>query len=102
MSRRQHLTFTVRSNRVSDDSCKTANTFNTSWTGTWVTLSPQVSDDIAEEVITCAYESGINLFDTAEFYSGDQAELRLGRILKKQGWRRTGFIVITKVYWSSR
>ncbi|XP_043199488.1 voltage-gated potassium channel subunit beta-2-like isoform X2 [Amphibalanus amphitrite] len=70
--------------------------------GTWVTLSPQVSDDTAEEVITCAYENGINLFDTAEFYSGDQAELRLGRILKKQGWRRTGFIVITKVYWSNR
>ena len=84
---------------MSDDTLLTPDTLPT---GTWVTLSPQVSDETAEEVITCAYENGINLFDTAEFYSGDQAELRLGRILKKQAWRRTGFIVITKIYWSNR
>ncbi|XP_037089249.1 voltage-gated potassium channel subunit beta-2-like isoform X2 [Pollicipes pollicipes] len=70
--------------------------------GTWVTLSPQVSDEAAEQVIACAYENGINLFDTAEFYSGDQAELRLGQILKNQNWKRTSYIVITKVYWSNR
>lgn len=70
--------------------------------GTWVTLGPQVAEETAEEVIACAFENGINLFDTAEFYSGDQTEIRLGRILKKMGWKRTSFVVITKIYWSNR
>ena len=36
--------------------------------GTWVTFGGQISDDVAEELVTIAYENGINLFDTAEVY----------------------------------
>ncbi|GLD58560.1 voltage-gated potassium channel subunit beta-2-like isoform X1 [Lates japonicus] len=45
--------------------------------GTWV----------AEQLMTIAYESGVNLFDTAEVYSGGKAEIILGNIIKKKCWR---------------
>ena len=37
--------------------------------GTWVTFGGQISDDVAEELVTVAYDSGINVFDTAEVYA---------------------------------
>ena len=37
--------------------------------GTWVTFGAQISDEMAEEMVTMAYESGINVFDTAEVYA---------------------------------
>lgn len=70
--------------------------------GTWVTFSPQVSEETAEEVITVAYEAGINTFDLSEAYSGGRAEIQLGNILKKKAWRRTSYHVITKVYWNNK
>ncbi|XP_063614988.1 voltage-gated potassium channel subunit beta-2-like [Penaeus indicus] len=70
--------------------------------GTWVTFSPLVSEETAEEIVTVAYEAGINLFDLSEAYSGGRAEIQLGNILKKKGWRRSSYHVITKVYWNSK
>ncbi|CAL4071917.1 unnamed protein product, partial [Meganyctiphanes norvegica] len=70
--------------------------------GTWVTFSPAVAEETAEEIITVAYDSGINLFDLSEAYSGGRAEVQLGKILKKKNWRRTSYTVITKVYWNSK
>uniref|UniRef100_A0A8B9REX9 Voltage-gated potassium channel subunit beta-1 n=1 Tax=Astyanax mexicanus TaxID=7994 RepID=A0A8B9REX9_ASTMX len=37
--------------------------------GTWVTFGGQISDEVAEQLMTIAYESGVNLFDTAEVYA---------------------------------
>ncbi|KAH0626118.1 hypothetical protein JD844_000893 [Phrynosoma platyrhinos] len=37
--------------------------------GTWVTFGSQISDEMAENVLTIAYENGVNLFDTAEVYA---------------------------------
>uniref|UniRef100_A0A671VYD8 Voltage-gated potassium channel subunit beta-1 n=1 Tax=Sparus aurata TaxID=8175 RepID=A0A671VYD8_SPAAU len=37
--------------------------------------------------MTLAYENGINLFDTAEVYAAGKAEVVLGNIIKKKGWR---------------
>ncbi|KAI2653674.1 Voltage-gated potassium channel subunit beta-1 [Labeo rohita] len=37
--------------------------------------------------MTIAYESGVNLFDTAEVYAAGKAEVILGNIIKKKGWR---------------
>uniref|UniRef100_A0A8C9SP11 Voltage-gated potassium channel subunit beta-1 n=1 Tax=Scleropages formosus TaxID=113540 RepID=A0A8C9SP11_SCLFO len=42
---------------------------------------------MAENLVTVAYENGINLFDTAEVYATGRAELTLGSIIKKKGWR---------------
>lgn len=55
--------------------------------GTWVTFGSQISDETAEDVLTVAYEHGVNLFDTAEVYAAGKAERTLGNILKSKGWR---------------
>uniref|UniRef100_A0A8C3A831 NADP-dependent oxidoreductase domain-containing protein n=1 Tax=Cyclopterus lumpus TaxID=8103 RepID=A0A8C3A831_CYCLU len=57
---------------------------------------------MAERVITLAYESGVNLFDTAEVYASGRAETTLGNILKKKGWRRSSYVVTTKIYWGGQ
>ncbi|XP_047240941.1 voltage-gated potassium channel subunit beta-2-like isoform X2 [Girardinichthys multiradiatus] len=67
--------------------------------GTWVTFGSQISDEMAESVLTVAYDSGVNLFDTAEVYASGRAEETLGNILKKKGWRRSSYVVTTKIYW---
>uniref|UniRef100_A0A3B4UL69 Potassium voltage-gated channel subfamily A regulatory beta subunit 3 n=1 Tax=Seriola dumerili TaxID=41447 RepID=A0A3B4UL69_SERDU len=51
------------------------------------------------DVMTVAYDSGVNLFDTAEVYASGRAETTLGNILKKKGWRRSSYVVTTKIYW---
>ncbi|XP_033097929.1 voltage-gated potassium channel subunit beta-2-like, partial [Anneissia japonica] len=70
--------------------------------GTWVTFGGQVTDQVAEEMVTLAYESGINLFDTAEVYAGGKAEIVLGKILKQKNWRRSSYVVTTKIFWGGK
>ncbi|XP_077682355.1 voltage-gated potassium channel subunit beta-1 isoform X4 [Eretmochelys imbricata] len=70
--------------------------------GTWVTFGGQISDDVAEQLMTIAYESGVNLFDTAEVYAAGKAELILGSIIKKKGWRRSSLVITTKLYWGGK
>uniref|UniRef100_A0A2K6TIL5 Potassium voltage-gated channel subfamily A regulatory beta subunit 2 n=1 Tax=Saimiri boliviensis boliviensis TaxID=39432 RepID=A0A2K6TIL5_SAIBB len=54
--------------------------------GTWVTFGGQITDEMAEQLMTLAYDNGINLFDTAEVYAAGKAEVVLGNIIKKKGW----------------
>ncbi|XP_051800351.1 voltage-gated potassium channel subunit beta-3-like isoform X1 [Acanthochromis polyacanthus] len=70
--------------------------------GTWVTFGSQISDEMAESVMTVAYDSGVNLFDTAEVYASGRAETTLGNILKKKSWRRSSYVVTTKIYWGGQ
>ncbi|XP_029695886.1 voltage-gated potassium channel subunit beta-2-like isoform X5 [Takifugu rubripes] len=70
--------------------------------GTWVTFGSQISDEMAESVVTVAYDNGVNLFDTAEVYASGRAESTLGNILKKKGWRRSSYVVTTKIYWGGQ
>nr|XP_032643307.1 voltage-gated potassium channel subunit beta-1 isoform X4 [Chelonoidis abingdonii] len=70
--------------------------------GTWVTFGGQISDDVAEQLMTIAYESGVNLFDTAEVYAAGKAEVILGSIIKKKGWRRSSLVITTKLYWGGK
>lgn len=67
---------------------------------TW--MLTQESNSESEKIITLAYDSGINVFDLSEAYSGPAAEVELGKILKKKGWKRTSYNVITKIYWTSK
>ena len=55
--------------------------------------------DLAEDIVTLAYESGINLFDICDPYMADESERQLGRILKKKGWPRRNYVISTKIYW---
>ncbi|KAI3379255.1 hypothetical protein SNEBB_008385 [Seison nebaliae] len=70
--------------------------------GTWVTFGAQISDEMAEEIVTVAYDSGINVFDTAEVYANGKAEIALGKILKKKMWKRSTYIVTTKIFWGGK
>uniref|UniRef100_A0AAZ3SQH7 NADP-dependent oxidoreductase domain-containing protein n=1 Tax=Oncorhynchus tshawytscha TaxID=74940 RepID=A0AAZ3SQH7_ONCTS len=54
--------------------------------GTWVTFGSQITDEMAESLMTIAYDNGVNLFDTAEVYASGRAETTLGKILKKKEW----------------
>uniref|UniRef100_A0A3P8WY38 Voltage-gated potassium channel subunit beta-1 n=1 Tax=Cynoglossus semilaevis TaxID=244447 RepID=A0A3P8WY38_CYNSE len=55
--------------------------------GTWVTFGSQISDEMAENLMTIAYENGVNLFDTAEVYASG---------------RRSSFVITTKIYWGGQ
>lgn len=59
------------------------------------------SDDceLNEELVSLAFDSGINFFDISEPFSSKRAEVELGRIIKKRGWGRRQYAVCTKVYW---
>lgn len=61
-----------------------------------------VSDEQAEAIIKLAADSGVNLFDLSEAHSGIRAELELGRIIQKYGWKRNSYIIVTKIYWSTK
>lgn len=67
--------------------------------GSWVTFSTQVNVDSATEIMTAAYDGGVNFFDNAEAYAAGQSELIMGEVLKKTGWRRDSFLVSSKVFW---
>uniref|UniRef100_A0A8C2D1W0 Voltage-gated potassium channel subunit beta-1 n=1 Tax=Cyprinus carpio TaxID=7962 RepID=A0A8C2D1W0_CYPCA len=69
---------------------------------TWVTFGGQISDEVAEQLMTIAYENGVNLFDTAEVYSAGKAEIILGNIIKKKCWRRSSLVITTKLYWGGK
>ncbi|XP_078389859.1 voltage-gated potassium channel subunit beta-2-like [Cetorhinus maximus] len=70
--------------------------------GSWVTIGSQISEEAAEDILTVAYENGVNLFDTAEIYASGKAEVTLGNIIKKKGWRRSSFVISTKLYWGGQ
>uniref|UniRef100_A0A8C1S1F7 Voltage-gated potassium channel subunit beta-1 n=1 Tax=Cyprinus carpio TaxID=7962 RepID=A0A8C1S1F7_CYPCA len=60
------------------------------------------SCEVAEQLMTIAYENGVNLFDTAEVYSAGKAEIILGNIIKKKCWRRSSLVITTKLYWGGK
>ena len=66
--------------------------------GAWVTFGKQIGDSVADALMHTAYDAGVNFFDNAEAYADGQAELVMGTILKKSGWRRSSFLVSSKVF----
>ncbi|XP_039280937.1 voltage-gated potassium channel subunit beta-2 isoform X2 [Nilaparvata lugens] len=70
--------------------------------GTWVTFGNNVSEETADCVVHAAYECGINVFDLSEAHCGVRAELQLGHILQRKAWKRSSYIVTTKIYWNSK
>lgn len=66
--------------------------------GSWITFGQQISDSTAENLMSAAYEAGINFFDTAEIYANGQAEKVMGNILKKMNWDRSSYLIASKVF----
>jgi len=67
--------------------------------GAWVTFSDQVGEDVAYKCMKEAYDAGVNFFDNAEVYANGEAEVMMGNILKKTGWKRSDLIISTKLFW---
>ena len=66
--------------------------------GTWLTIGDRLTDKKSEELLSLAYEHGVNFFDSAETYNDGQSELALGRLLKKLKWERSSYLVSSKVF----
>ncbi len=67
--------------------------------GSWVTFHTQSGVRDAMELMTAAYDTGVNFFDNAENYAAGQSEAVMGEALKKLGWRRGSYLVTTKFFW---
>jgi len=67
--------------------------------GSWVTFSFQADESAASELMSTAYDAGINFFDNAEVYAAGESERIMGRALDKLGWGRDTFCVSSKVFW---
>ncbi len=70
--------------------------------GAWVTFGDQIGEDVAAACLKTAYDAGVNFFDNAEAYAGGRAEIMMGDIIKKTGWRRSDLVVSTKIFWGGR
>jgi voltage-dependent potassium channel beta subunit len=67
--------------------------------GSWITFHNQVGVDATVAMMAAAYDAGVNFFDNAEVYAGGKSEEIMGAALKKLGWRRSSYLVSTKLYW---
>ena len=67
--------------------------------GSWVTFHFQAGIDHAVDLMSAAYEAGVNFFDNAEEYANGKSEEVMGAALKKLGWRRSSYLVSTKLFW---
>ena len=65
--------------------------------GSWVSFHKQIDDKRAEQLMSHAYDQGVNFFDNAEIYALGESEKMMGRILKKKKWDRTSYVVSSKV-----
>lgn len=67
--------------------------------GAWVTYGEQVDEDVAYACMKSAYEEGVNFFDNAEAYGNGQAEIVMGNVIRRAGWKRSDLVISTKIFW---
>ncbi len=70
--------------------------------GAWVTYGGQVGEDVARECMFAAYAAGVNFFDNAEAYADGNAEIVMGNVIKKAGWKRSDLVISTKIFWGGK
>ena len=67
--------------------------------GSWVTFSAQANVKSAVDMMSAAYEAGVNFFDNAESYAGGKSETVMGEALKEMKLRRGSYLISTKLFW---
>ena len=67
--------------------------------GAWVTYGGQVGEEAATQCMSKAFDLGVNFFDNAEAYAHGNAEVVMGNVIRKAGWKRTDIVVSSKVFW---
>jgi voltage-dependent potassium channel beta subunit len=70
--------------------------------GSWVSFHKQINDDAADELMSIAYDNGVNFFDNAEVYALGESEKMMGRVLKRKNWERSSYCISSKVFWGWR
>jgi aryl-alcohol dehydrogenase-like predicted oxidoreductase len=65
--------------------------------GAWVTYGSQVGEDVAYECMREAFDAGVNFFDNAEAYASGKAEVVMGNVIRRAGWKRSDLVVSTKL-----
>jgi len=66
--------------------------------GGWTTFGGSVKDaDLARQIITTAYDSGVNFFDIADVYAKGEAERMMGAVLRD--FPRHTLVISSKVFW---
>jgi len=65
-----------------------------SW-GNWINTK---GEDTTYDIIKCAYDAGVNFFDTAEIYGFGEGETTLGNALKKLNVARESLVISTKLF----
>ena len=66
--------------------------------GSWITFGKQIDNRVADELLSIAYENGVNFFDNAEIYARGKSEEVMGDIINKKGWARSSYCVSSKVF----
>ena len=67
--------------------------------GAWVTMGGQIDEKTSFECMQIAIDAGVNFFDNAEVYAHGNAEIVMGKIIKKAGWKRSELVISTKLFW---
>jgi voltage-dependent potassium channel beta subunit len=67
--------------------------------GAWVTMGGQIDEETSYECMKIAYDAGVNFFDNAESYAHGNAEVVMGNVIKKAGWKRSDLVISTKIFW---
>ena len=67
--------------------------------GAWITYGGQVGEDVAYDCMAAAYEAGVNFFDNAESYANGEAEIVMGKVIRRAGWKRSDLVISTKIFW---
>jgi voltage-dependent potassium channel beta subunit len=70
--------------------------------GAWVTYGSQVGEDAALECMKAAFDGGVNFFDNAEAYASGRAEVIMGNVIRRLGWRRGDLVISTKLFWGGK
>ncbi len=66
--------------------------------GAWLTYGGSVESNPAEKILEAAIAAGVNFLDIADIYSGGNAEIVVGKVLKNH--KRSDLVLSSKVYWS--
>jgi voltage-dependent potassium channel beta subunit len=70
--------------------------------GAWVTMGNQIDEATSYDCMQVAYEAGVNFFDNAESYAQGNAEIVMGNVIKKAGWKRSDLVISTKLFWGGK
>ena len=70
--------------------------------GAWVTYGGQVGEEAAKSCMAAAYQYGVNFYDNAEAYAHGNAEIVMGNVIKKLGWKREDIVISSKVFWGGQ